>query len=613
IKIMKYRRPNKPTDLSERAKLVSMWVDGISCRNIARQTGKSVSTVCRWITRWKREGNVNTKPRIGRPFKTRILHTDMTISSLMFALISLLIVREYVSGPVNHMAVLAVDSVYEEGVTMAFEKGGFAYHVSEMVGQVVEQHLAGCHLVLVDTTQSPLFSIMIRQLVSSGESVMVVEAWRMFLYKQVFRNESVSDWNIRDEIVMDQLARDQLLQGLFLEWCEVWRRPEIPVVVVGERDGVETVLLHHSLRNTIHTLYLALHDLPLHRGQGPSLNMRSRKKNIIRGSKSEQVWLYGRCLYCKKGDAQVQLLHRGNLTYGLQLSVNLFPEHLGNFLGHTFQLVVNQYLPFIDIELDKEPGTPVAPRDSLNTRMLHTIASSLNFTYVKSLQERLTEVHHQVRGALEFSSEVMKRNLDVKASQVCYKDGGKVWRYNPQWKKGQSPKLQYVLRQPLDEKWGTPADDGNWTGIVGDLQHQKADFSLDLTLSESRSRVMDHSRVYNYDPYIILSLKPSSLPRHLSLTRPFKGEVWMSITVCTSVLGIILWLLQMAWSWASAYRSSLIAHLSVQSKYPPINTFQDLLDRDDWSWGSNELIGTNFLYFNGSSDPDVQEIYKNME
>ncbi|KAG7174164.1 hypothetical protein Hamer_G003056 [Homarus americanus] len=51
------------------------------------------------------------------------------------------------------------------------------------------------------------------------------------------------------------------------------------------------------------------------------------------------------------------------------------------------------------------------------------------------LQERLTEVHHQVRGALEFSGEVMKRNHDVKASQVCFKDGDKVWLYNPLRKK----------------------------------------------------------------------------------------------------------------------------------------------------------------------------------
>ncbi|XP_042222688.1 glutamate receptor ionotropic, delta-2-like, partial [Homarus americanus] len=219
----------------------------------------------------------------------------------------------------------------------------------------------------------------------------------------------------------------------------------------------------------------------------------------------------------------------------------------------------------------------------------------------------------------------------------------------------------YELREPIDEKWGTPVGDGNWTGIVGTLQHQQADFSLDLTLTESRSRVMDYSRVYYQDPIVIVSPKPTPLPRHLALTRPFEGELWLVVTVCTFVLGIILWLLQKMWSWVSgdrsaslvstlfdswgmllmkpiteipsnmngqvlvgwwlltcviittAYRSSFIAHLSVQSKYPPINNFQDLLNRDGWSWGSKALLGTVFLYFNQSSDPDIQNIFRKME
>ncbi|KAG7158852.1 putative Integrase zinc binding domain-containing protein 1 [Homarus americanus] len=69
-------------------------------------------------------------------------------------------------------------------------------------------------------------------------------------------------------------------------------------------------------------------------------------------------------------------------------------------------------------------------------------------SYIKNLQERLMEVHHQVRGALEFSGEVMKRTLDVKASHVCYMDGDKVWLYNPLRKKGQSLKLQSPWEEP---------------------------------------------------------------------------------------------------------------------------------------------------------------------
>lgn len=44
-----------------------MWVCGIPVRTIARDTHISVTTVYRWIRRWRKEGHVNTKPRSGRP------------------------------------------------------------------------------------------------------------------------------------------------------------------------------------------------------------------------------------------------------------------------------------------------------------------------------------------------------------------------------------------------------------------------------------------------------------------------------------------------------------------------------------------------------------------
>ncbi|XP_042233714.1 glutamate receptor ionotropic, kainate 3-like [Homarus americanus] len=539
---------------------------------------------------------------------------NMSTSSRVFAIIALLMFGRCIGGTavdkrsslVDKTGVLINNPVNQNGMV----EDDLEDQIGKLVSQVVEQHLAGCHLVLVETTeQSPTFFAMNRQLVKVGQGVMMVDVWRLYA---------------EDLPVKDQLMRDQLLQGLwgdttltcsaliihldnitdnkiasrFLEWCKVWRRPMTRVVIVGVQEGEASILLHHNLRNTIHTIYLALHDLTLQRlnfRQGHPLNTRLRKTVAKRGDKAEELWVYGRCLYCNKGEAQVQLLHRGNLTYGLH-GVNLFPDQRNNFMGHTLKVSVLAYVPLISYEPAKEPGAPVVPQDSLNIRMLHIIASHLNFTY--------------------------------------------------------------ELREPLDNNWGTPVGDGTWTGIVGDLQLEQADFSLDLTLSHSRSRVIDFSRVYNHDPLIIVSLKPAPLPRQLALTRPFVGDLWVAVMVCTLVLGFILWVLQWEWSKVSggrgikivpaflyswgmmlaqpvtalptnttarvlmgwwlltcvivitAYRSSLIAHLSVQSKYPPINTFQDLLDRDGWSWGSRPLRGTTFLYFNQSSDPDIQEIFR---
>lgn len=55
--------PHKTTNISQRTKIVWMWISGQSARYIAQETHTSVSTVYRWIRRWEREGSVSTKPR----------------------------------------------------------------------------------------------------------------------------------------------------------------------------------------------------------------------------------------------------------------------------------------------------------------------------------------------------------------------------------------------------------------------------------------------------------------------------------------------------------------------------------------------------------------------
>ncbi|MPC91379.1 Glutamate receptor ionotropic, delta-1 [Portunus trituberculatus] len=82
----------------------------------------------------------------------------------------------------------------------------------------------------------------------------------------------------------------------------------------------------------------------------------------------------------------------------------------------------------------------------------------------------------------------------------------------------------YVVREPEDGLWGLRTPTGNWTGTVGTLQHEKADFSMDLTLTPQRTAVLDFCRVYIGEEMAILSLKPRPLPEYLSLFRPFEGD-----------------------------------------------------------------------------------------
>lgn len=53
---------NSRTLRSERQRIVRMWLGGSSARVISHATGISVSTVHRWVRRWREEGTVETRP-----------------------------------------------------------------------------------------------------------------------------------------------------------------------------------------------------------------------------------------------------------------------------------------------------------------------------------------------------------------------------------------------------------------------------------------------------------------------------------------------------------------------------------------------------------------------
>lgn len=56
------KQSTRPTNRTERTSFVWLWVTGMSRRAIAVKAGVSVTTVCRWIQRWRREGHVERRP-----------------------------------------------------------------------------------------------------------------------------------------------------------------------------------------------------------------------------------------------------------------------------------------------------------------------------------------------------------------------------------------------------------------------------------------------------------------------------------------------------------------------------------------------------------------------
>ena len=66
---------------------------------------------------------------------------------------------------------------------------------------------------------------------------------------------------------------------------------------------------------------------------------------------------------------------------------------------------------------------------------------------------------------------------------------------------------------------------------------------------------------------------------------------------------------------STGFKSSLIAHLSVQAKSQTPEDFKDLVEFNNWRWGIEAwmLDGQVHSYFETSTDPVVQGVYKKME
>ncbi|KAK3861468.1 hypothetical protein Pcinc_032575 [Petrolisthes cinctipes] len=228
--------------------------------------------------------------------------------------------------------------------------------------------------------------------------------------------------------------------------------------------------------------------------------------------------------------------------------------------------------PFMDYEATGLQDRSVLQKDSVNKRVLEVLAKKLNFTYG-------------------------------------------------------------IYEAPM-KTTGVEDKNGNYNGLMGQLQREEADLSSILALTLFRFKVADFVRICPTDKVTVISLKPTLLPQHLAIVRPFAGEVWSGVGIGVVVWGITVWLLQSIWQrfvgrlqvqfstyllygwgalteqpprdpsvnasgqmlvgwWlvfcliiSTGFKSSLIAHLTVQGKTRPIETLRDLVDGDGWRRGS---------------------------
>ncbi|KAF2361867.1 Ionotropic glutamate receptor [Trinorchestia longiramus] len=189
------------------------------------------------------------------------------------------------------------------------------------------------------------------------------------------------------------------------------------------------------------------------------------------------------CPFRLNGEPELVEATHWSSEHGFDRNVQLFPEHYKNCYGYKFSVVSLDYPPFLAY-VKKEHGEPVQHLDSIDIRILDTIADEFNFTY--------------------------------------------------------------AIYEPADGQWGFQLPNKSWTGVIGAVERFEADFSLNVLITGQRTEAVDFTIGYHNEPLTFAMGKPKPLPQWLSLVRPFQVLVWCSVGVTIVVSTIVLWLLILA-------------------------------------------------------------------
>ncbi|KAK3864697.1 hypothetical protein Pcinc_029638 [Petrolisthes cinctipes] len=492
-----------------------------------------------------------------------------------------------------------------EQVSVLKTEGKVETVMEKMVERVVEHYLKGCHLVfLTTTTHSPLASSIIRRLGVGG----VVRDMTVDSEQHVWGDIRTT---CRAVILITHHNHNNTNMALsLLERIGLYKRSEVVVVAVGLREDVKRVLLHPSLRNTAHALYLAFtpNTTPFTILTSSSISTSAPTPHTTSQSTGWKtdgggVSVYRRCLYCNNGQAAVQLVGSWTSDNTLNPQHQFFKDQFLNFQGYVLRVVTVSYFPFVDyIRAKEEPGTPVTLTDSVDMRLLHTFTRKLNFTY--------------------------------------------------------------TIHEEPQRTWGAEKD-GVFGGMMGQLQREESDMCTASGTTPNRFKVIDYARIYPSDIMTVTSLQPSLLPQYLALVTPFSDGVWLSLLVGVVGWSVAMWALQLVWTkmvaeggrgisfsmalmygWGAlleqthpdpslsvsgqllvgwwlvfcvvittGYRSSLVAHLTVQGKTAPIDTLEDMVALQGWRWGTEESLykGAVVEYFTKHQDPVVQKTHSVLE
>ncbi|KAG7163529.1 Glutamate receptor ionotropic, delta-2-like 8 [Homarus americanus] len=307
-------------------------------------------------------------------------------------------------------------------------------------------------------------------------------------------------------------------------------------------------------------------------------------------NRSWSLHLLSNCPFCRSGEPEVILRNKWSPWRGLQHHTDLFPDLFSDCNGHVFRAVTLNFPPFSHYSSGNSTH-PLAMEDCLDKRIVDSVAQVHNFTY---------EVY-----------------------------------------------------EPADGLWGYQVDNGSFTGVLGEVERNIKDFSLDLSVTAEREVVIDFTVGYHWEPLTFVTSKPQPLPQWLALVRPYQAYAWLSFLLLLAAAGPTYWLLQKLsgsshsflgsilhmygamltqgrrWPSSSAVRvfsaswlffclvvtvsyvGNLTAFLTVPALSPTVDSLEELVD-SNFVWGINDFGAADYQLFKTSKVPLYQEIFRGL-
>lgn len=117
--------------------------------------------------------------------------------------------------------------------------------------------------------------------------------------------------------------------------------------------------------------------------------------------------------------------------------------------------------------------------------------------------------------------------------------------------------FNYSIRIAKDAAYGKEDENGDWSGIIGELSRRTADLGIGaLTITYPREQVIDFTKPFMTFGITILYRKPQrSTPNLFAFLSPLKVEVWLFMAI--AYIGVSLFLFSMArfspYEWQSPY------------------------------------------------------------